>query len=203
MAFFNRVYRLQHWCSAIIKAKQEIFRYLRPPSKLWVHRGPIFTISHCFMGLVSSSCWMHYCLLAGKLHRPSDKVTLHLIGGVLLHPPPPDWCCYWLSGSSQGNLHRTLKAAWNLEKHWIWKTHAKQKWTLVCVKDWRMKLFTWGLQQHRHWTSVKRNIFQSLCFNWPINTCIFFQCFILLLLFKKKPKKHFSSKKVWGLAIHV
>lgn len=63
---------------------------------------------------------------SGKLHRPSDKTTLHILWGVLLHPPPPHWCCYGLSGPSKGNLHCTLTA--ELERL-IPETGSNHNWT--------------------------------------------------------------------------
>lgn len=60
--------------------------------------------------LVLSTHWICSCFFAGKLHRPSDKVTLYVIWGVLLHPPSPHWCCYRLPGPSKGNLHCAMTA---------------------------------------------------------------------------------------------
>lgn len=185
MPFVNCIYRLQHWCSAIIKAKQKIFGHLRPPSELWVNLGPIFTISQCLIGFVPHTYWIHCCLFAGKLHRPSDKVTLHVIGGVLLHPPPPHWCCYWLSGSSQGNLHRTLKAAWNNEKHMLSRNELRRVFKTDDSEHQNEAVHLRTTAAQRPNFSKKKyltNIFQGLCFNLPINICIVFQCFIL---FKK------------------
>lgn len=69
------------------------------------------------------------CLSSGKLHRPSDKATLHILWGVLLHPPPPHWCSYRLPGPSKGNLHRTVTAEQGLKP----ETVSNQNWTHLCV----------------------------------------------------------------------
>jgi len=66
---------------------------------------------------------------SGKLHRPSDKAPLHVLWGVLLHPPPPHWCSDRIPGPSKGNMHRPLTAEQDLKS----EIHLNPSWTHVCV----------------------------------------------------------------------
>ena len=69
------------------------------------------------------------CLSSGELYRPSDETTLHILRGVLLHPPPPHRCRDGLPSSAKGDLHRTLTAEQGLRS----ETISIQSWTRVSI----------------------------------------------------------------------
>lgn len=82
-------------------------------SGLPVRNRCVYPHHHTINKTTCKCCMTHTLntdLSAGKLHRPSDKATLHVLWRVLLHPPSPHWCRYWLPHSSKGNLHCTLKS---------------------------------------------------------------------------------------------